>query len=189
MTPAGPVQVEDLAPGMLVLAVSGAGAPFQPVAAVRRRRVPGPAIRIRAGTLAEGAPQEDLLLPAAHGLLLDGALVAAEEVVDGYGILREEMLALEVVDIVLDGHDAVLAAGAAVETAPPGPDVPSCAPRRPANGPLKAMLAWRAETLGWAPPSPDAPAPAPAQASLRQRLTASALGPPGPPAPPLRPPR
>lgn len=188
LTPSGPRAVEELAPGTLVLAVSGQGAPFQPVMGLRRARVGGPLIRILAGTLAEGCPQEDLLLPPGHALLLDGALVAAGELVDGHAVLEEGAgPGTEVVDILLAGHDAVLAAGAAVETAPPQADAPPCAPRRPADGPLRAAIAWRAETLGLAPPAAAAPAAPLAPASLRDRLKGSALGSSGPPVLPLRP--
>lgn len=185
LTPAGPVPAEALAPGMLVIAVSGAAAPFQAIAEVRRGRAAGPLIRIRAGALADGAPQDDLLLPAGHGLLLDGALIAAGDLVDGCGILQETDAApVEVVDLVLAGHDAVIAAGAAVETALPQPAAPPCAPRRAADGPLRAALTWRAETLGWTAPPPAAPA-APSPGTFRERLSASALTPALPPSPPL----
>lgn len=183
LTPGGPVPAEDLAPGMLVIAVSGAGAPFQAIAEVRRGQAAGPFIRIRAGALAEGAPQDDLLLPAGHGLLLDGALIAAGDLVDGCGILQDtDAATVEVVDLVLAGHDAVIAAGASVETALPQPADPPCAPRRAADGPLRAALAWRAETLGWVAPAPAAPAE-PSPGTLRERLSASALVPALPPRP------
>ena len=185
LTPGGPVPVEALVPGMLVLAVSGAGAPFQALAEVRRSSVRGPLIRIRAGALADGAPQDDLLLPAGHGLLVDGALIAAGEFVDGCGILQEcDAGPVEVVDLVLAGHDAVIAAGASVETALPQPAAAPCVPRRALDGPLRAVLAWRAETLGWVAPAPVTPE-APSAGTFRQRLSASALAPALPTRPPI----
>lgn len=192
LTPAGPVAVEALHPGALVLAVGGIGAPFQPVAAIRRCRVPGPAIRIQAGALADGAPQDDLLLPAGHGLLLDGALFAAGDLVDGLGILPEAgPEALEVVEVLLAGHDALLAAGTAVETALP-PGAAPFAPRQQPDGTLRALLAWRAEEMGWASPAAPALAAAggaPREATLRERLADSPLGPVGAAPPPLPRPR
>ena len=176
LTPGGPVPAESLQPGMLVLAVSGVAAPFRNLAAVRRNRVPGPAIRIRAGALDDGTPQQDLLLPAAHGLLLDGALIEAGALVDGHGILPEPGDApLALVELVLHGHDAVLAAGCAVETIPPAPDAPGCAPRRAPDGALRALLSWRAERMGWAAPAPVAPTPGPED--FRERLIDSPLSP------------
>lgn len=167
---------EALQPGMLVLAVSGAASPFRNLAAVRRSWGAGPAIRIRAGALDDGTPQQDLLLPAAHGVLLDGALIAAGALVDGYGILAEPGEApLALVELVLHGHDAVLAAGCAVETIPPAPDAPDCAPRRDPDGALRALLSWRAERMGWAAPAPEAAAGEPED--FRESLIDSPLSP------------
>lgn len=184
LTPGGEVAVEALAPGSLLLAVSGSAAPFQTVVAVRRRHHDGAGVRIRAGALADGAPQEDLVLPPGLALLLDGALVDAGALVDGHGIVLEPAGAgLDLVEIVLGGHDAVLAAGAAVETASPHPDAPPCAPRRAPDGTLRALLSWRAEVMGWAPP-PGLPDAAPPQVGTRRaRLAASPLAPVVPPIP------
>lgn len=177
LTPAGPVPVEALQPGMLVLAVSGAAAPFRALAAVRRGWGPGPAIRIRAGALDDGTPQQDLLLPAAHALLLDGALIEAGALVDGHGILPEPGAApFALVELVLDSHDAVLAAGCAVETVPPAPGAPDCAPRRGPDAALRARLSWRAERMGWAAPAPE-DAPPPEAADFRARLDDAPLSP------------
>jgi hypothetical protein len=177
LTPAGAVPVEALRPGALVLAVSGAGAPFQPVAETRRVTLPPPFVRLRAGAIADGAPQDDLLLPPGHAVLVDGVLVAARDLVDGHGILAEEGAPIDAVQIVLGGHDAVLADGLAVETAHPEPGLTDCAPRATPDATLRAMLAWRAEAMGWRPPATLAPTP-PVPGSLRERLAAS----PGTPA-------
>jgi hypothetical protein len=171
-----------LAPGDLLLAISGTGAPFQAIAALALTSVPTPLVRIRAGALADGAPREDLLLPPGHALLLEGTLVAAGDLVDGHGILAEPARAVTLVQVTLASHDAILAAGTAVETAPPHPDAPPCAPRRPSDATLRALLAWRAEVMGWSAPAPAAPMP-PGVGSYRARLEASALG--APDAPPL----
>lgn len=188
LTPAGPVPVESLAPGVLVLALSGVAAPFRPVVAVQQESIAAPLVRIRAGALADGAPQQDLLLPAGTALLLDGALVAAGDLVDGHGILAEPPgPPVALVRLVLEGHDAVLAAGAAVETALPEADAPPCAPRAAPDGTLRALLAWRAEAMGWATPAPQAEAP-PAVGTLRARLAASPLAPLAQPLP-IKPPR
>ncbi|WP_230165671.1 Hint domain-containing protein, partial [Roseomonas sp. CECT 9278] len=157
LTPAGEVPVEALRPGALVLAVGG-GAPFQPLVEARRVTLPGPCVRVLAGAMADGAPQDDLRLPPDHALLVDGLLVAARDLVDGHGILAEADGAVDVVQIVLAAHDAVLAAGLAVETARAEPGLPDCAPRGAPPPALRAMLAWRAEAMGWCPATPP-PAP------------------------------
>jgi hypothetical protein len=177
LTPRGPVAVEALQPGMLVLAVSGAAAPFQPLVAVDHHTHAGPVVRIRPGALADGAPEDDLLLPPGQALLIDGALVAAGDLVDGHGVVAEPAGApLPLVRLLLEAHDAVLAAGAAVETAHPDPTAPPCAPRVAPDATLRALLAWRAEAMGWAAPV-DAAALPPEVGTRRARLSSSALTP------------
>nr|WP_246522433.1 Hint domain-containing protein [Neoroseomonas terrae] len=182
LTPTGHVPVEQLTPGAVVLAISGAAAPFQQVMTVQRRRWAGPLVRVLADALEDGTPQEDLLLPPAHAMLLDGALVAAGDLVDRHGIrLLPASEPIDLVQIMLAGHDVVLARGAAVETMRPHPDAPDCAPRRPPDGTLRALLSWRAERLGWAVPEPMEPMPE--VGTLRDRLDASPLAAALPPRP------
>ncbi len=185
LTPTGHVAVETLAPGALVLAISGVAAPFQAVVATRRLQWAGPMVRLRAEALDDGAPQEDLLLPPDHAILVDGALIPAGLLVDGHGFIEEPAGApVELVEITLAGHDAVLAAGTAVETAHPEPEIPDCVPRRAPDATLRAMLSWRAERLGWAGPIAAAP-DEPEIGSLRDRLEASPLTNALPLAPPV----
>ena len=140
LTPTGEQPVEALAPGDLVIAVSGQGAPFQRILEIRRAVVPAALVRLRAGALAEGAPREDLLLPTGQALLVDGVLVRAGALLGGPGAVLEQQAGLcEVFGIVLAGHDAVLAAGTPIETAPPGPDAPAFAPRAGAEARLRAI--------------------------------------------------
>jgi len=189
LTPTGERAVEALAPGDLVIAVSGTAAPFQAVVALRRVAIAGQLLRIRAGALADGAPLEDLVLPGGHALLLDGTLVQAGMLLDGRGIVEEAApQGQEAIALVLAGHDAVLAEGAAVETALPTPDDVPCAPRVAPDGALRALLDWRAEAMGWAPAGPM-PGPPPAIGTRRERLAAGPLSPVAPPEWPLRPPR
>lgn len=182
LTPAGERPVETLRPGDFVIAVSGAAAPFQPVVGIRHRPVAGAMVRIRAGALAEGSPQLDLLLPTAHRLLVDGVLLAAGALADGRGVLHEPDAGAGVFEVVLAAHDALLAAGSAVESGLPDPDAPLCCPRAEPDGTLRALLDWRAETMGWAP-APEIPEPPPVVGSLRLRLASSPLVPLHPPEP------
>lgn len=182
LTPGGEVPVEALSPGALVIAVSGVAAPFRPLEALRRTTVPGALVRIRAGALAEGCPRHDLLLPPGHALLLDGRLVAAGALLGGPGARLEQTVGLQdTIALVLGSHDAVLAAGVAVETALPDAAAPPCAPRGGMDAPLRALLGWRAEAMGWLPPVPE-PEELPC-ASLRDELLTFAF-PRALPAPP-----
>jgi len=191
LTPRGPVPVEMLAPGMTILTVSDGAAPFQPVQEIRRVEHAGMMVRLQAGAIDDAMPFRDLLLPAGHALLIDNALVPAGDLVDGHGIVAEpsgEPVTLYLP--ILPRHEAILASGAAVETGLPSPEAASCAPRAEASGALRAILAWRAEQLGWAaPPQQQRPAMLPDRAAAlpsRQKLMAEILAPARPPAPPVR---
>jgi hypothetical protein len=124
-------------------------------------------------------------VPPGLALLVDGVLVAAGALCDGAGLVEEAAPeGLDLVTLVLAAHDAVLSAGTAVETGLPVADAAPCLPRAEPDGPLRALLAWRAEAMGWAAPAPLAD-PAPVVGSLRDRLAASALTPAAPPPLPL----
>lgn len=177
LTPSGAMPVERLAPGDLVVAVSGVGAPFQPVIALHRRILPAALVRLRAGALGEDVPREDLLLPPGHGVLVDGALVAAGALLGGPGAVLEQSAGMQdVLGLVLPIHDAVLVAGVAVETALPSAEARPCAPWTEPDAALRAWLAWRAEAMGWLPPlvaGEEDPAPT----DLPEELAASPLAP------------
>jgi hypothetical protein len=185
LTPTGHVPVEALEPGAMVLAISGSSAPFQLVTAVRRLEWSGSLIRLRAESLDDGAPQEDLLVPPDQALLIDGRLVAAGALVDGHGIVAEPHVGpIPLIQVMLGGHDAILACGAAVETPRPHPDAPDCAPRQPPDGTLRAMLSWRAEHMGWA--GGMMAEIEPEIGTLRERLAANPLSEAAPLVPRLR---
>lgn len=182
LTPTGEVPVEALRPGDLVIAVSGAGAPFQAVAELRRAVLPAAVVRLREGALADGTPQRDLLLPPAQALLIDGRLVEAGALLCGPGAVLEQAVGVqEVIRVVLAGHDAILAAGAALETARAAPEDPPLHDRAQPDAALRALLALRGEAMGWLPPA-EAEDPPPG-GSLEEVLAASALAPALPPDP------
>jgi hypothetical protein len=125
-TDRGEAAVESLRAGDLVATVSGRGAPLKPVLWVGRRRVvlaghPNAdaiaPVRIRAGALAENTPSRDLLVSPDHCMFLDGALVAARLLVNGTSITVEAGLAeVTYYHVELEGHDVLLAEGAAAES-------------------------------------------------------------------------
>ena len=122
-TPEGPIAVEALRTGGMVLTASGAARPVRWIGyrQVDLTRHPDPGavrpIRIRAGALAENVPHRDLLVSPDHGMLLDGMLIPARMLLNGASILREETWRrVTYLHVELDRHDVLLAEGAAAES-------------------------------------------------------------------------
>jgi hypothetical protein len=126
LTANGEVRVEKLQAGQLVATVSGQGAPMKPVLWVGRRKIRlagNPAanllapVRIAAGALGECTPHRDLLVSPDHCLYVDGSLVPARLLVNGTSITVERDLAdVTYFHVELEGHDVLLANGAAAES-------------------------------------------------------------------------
>lgn len=194
LTLRGEVAAEDIAPGDMVVGVSGTVAPYAPLAARRLSRHDLKAepwarpLRIRADALEAGQPMTDLLVAPGQMLFFEGGLVPAWRLADGLGIAADPAPAQAVyVRLALDAHDALLAAGLAVGADPritdAGPGQPLCVAPMPeaALGLLLCRLRLQAELMGWAAP-PAAPDPAPEVGTYRMRLLASTgrIHPPGP---------
>lgn len=119
----GPVAVEDLAPGDLAVTLGGT---VQPVQWIGRRSYAGRflrgqrhllPVRIRAGAIGPLMPVRDLLVSPCHGMLMNGALVPAEQLVNGVTIVQER--AAESVDyfhIELPVHSIIWAEDAPTES-------------------------------------------------------------------------
>lgn len=123
-TPRGEQTVETLKRGDTVFSASGKVLPVLWIGQkVCHHWVNGDAIqpvRIRAGALGNGCPTRDLVVTGDHGLVLDGVVVNASALVNGWSIIWEPMSNLD--DIVIyyhietENHDIVIANGAAAET-------------------------------------------------------------------------
>ena len=189
LTLRGEMAVEALPIGEVLVGVSGAGAPYRPLRLKRmtrhdlRARPASNPLRIRADALEDGVPMADLLVAPGQALLLDGALVAAWRLEDGFGVARAVGLDEAVyVRLALDGHDAVVAMGMAAATDRDirdlGTALAPCAPDITDTGlaVLSAHLRLRAEQLGWAEPGIPPIAPA-APGTQRARLHAGVAWP------------
>ena len=125
-TALGDRRVEDLSVGEFVPTRFGG---VQPILAIGHRRlVRGAAsawpvesrpVRVAASALDDGLPHTDLLLSAAHGLLIDGVLIPVGHLVNGTTITIDPAQGLDTLDyfhLELAGHDVVEAHGVACET-------------------------------------------------------------------------
>jgi len=138
LTAGGERPAEALAPGDMIVTLSGRGPPLKPIRALRRAA--GPAIRLRAGSLAPMVPLRDLVLGAGQWLRCDAMLLPAGLLDQAGGIAAEPAATL--IAIVLDAHDVVVAEGTALGALPlPRPLEP---PEPGLVAALRATLARRA---------------------------------------------
>jgi hypothetical protein len=123
-TPAGSVAIEQLQAGCMVLTVSGDARPIRWIGrqTFRRNRsswseavLP---VCISKDALADGMPSRDLYVSQGHAIFLDGVLIRAKALVNGRSIVRAipDTETVEYYNIMLDGHDAVMAEATPVET-------------------------------------------------------------------------
>ena len=116
MTSRGDRLAARLGPGMMLLAVTPGVAPFQRVLGIRNIPYRGPLIRVLPGVLGNMAPREDLLLLPDQGVVFQGRAYRVGHLVDGVAIRQEEAPAnFTAIDILLEGHAAILVQGASLE--------------------------------------------------------------------------
>ncbi|SMO68804.1 Hint domain-containing protein [Paracoccus laeviglucosivorans] len=132
-TPDGPMQVQMLQPGDLVLTRDHGPRPLRWIgrrllSAAELRLAPqlNP-IRIRTGALGQGVPQRDLTVSPQHRVLVrsaiarrmfgaDEVLVAAKQLLALDGIEQLQVAQVEYVHILFDGHEIVASDGAWTES-------------------------------------------------------------------------
>ncbi len=120
-TPGGEVAVEDLCAGMVVSTLDGpceikwVGQRFVDIARHARPALVRP-VCIQAGAIADGLPVRDLVVSPDHALFLDGVLVPAKALLNGYSIYQMEVGHVTYHHVELQAHGAVFANGVAAES-------------------------------------------------------------------------
>ena len=123
--PEGARPVEDLRIGDMILTADGRAVPVKWIGRQTLHKRFAPAdrvapVRVRAGALGQRLPHSDLVLTADHALILDGLAVNAGALVNGTTITRDPLADLPervtYYHVETDGHEVILANGAAAET-------------------------------------------------------------------------
>ena len=121
-TDRGPVAVEDLQVGDLVLTVSGK---YEPISWLGHRRVnclrhnnPTVAwpVRIAKDAFGSDLPVRDLLVSPAHAIYVDGHFISAASLINGVTITQEPWSKVTYFHVELPTHNAIYAEGLAAET-------------------------------------------------------------------------
>jgi len=126
LTPSGERAVETLTEGDLVLAGAGEELAACPIKWLGCRRIdlashprptPVAPIRIMRGAIADRIPHNDLCVSPDHGILIDGRLICARQLVNGTTICEVTGFAsVQYFHIELDAHNILLAEGLAAES-------------------------------------------------------------------------
>jgi hypothetical protein len=109
----------------MLLAVTPGVAPFQRVLGIRQIPYRGPIFRVLPGVFGTMAPKDDLLLLPDQGVVFQGRAYRVGDLADGIAIRKEEAPAgFTAIEILLEGHAAILVQGAALEVGLPDPEAP-----------------------------------------------------------------
>ncbi|MEY3732132.1 MAG: hypothetical protein RLZZ57_2888 [Pseudomonadota bacterium] len=148
MTSRGDRLAAKLGPGMMLLAVTPGIAPFQRVIGIRQLPYRGPLLRVRPGVLGNMAPSEDLLLLPDQGVVFQGRAYRVADLADGVAIRREEAPpGFYAIDILLQGHAAIMVQGAALEVGFAGFSSAEPLQRVPVDQAISAHIALMATEL------------------------------------------
>ena len=148
MTSRGDRLAARLGPGMMLLAVTPGVAPFQRVLGIRNIPYRGPLIRVLPGVLGNMAPREDLLLLPDQGVVFQGRAYRVGHLVDGVAIRQEEAPAnFTAIDILLEGHAAILVQGASLEMGQAHLFSPGALARVPVDPAITAHIALMAAEI------------------------------------------
>jgi hypothetical protein len=126
LTPQGEQRIENLQIGDSVVTLDGKAKPIEWIGRRLYRRTTNRGwveaikpVRIASGALGSGVPHRELLVSQEHGLLIDGVLMRAVDLVDGSSITLHSAAdhsEIEYLHIKLALHDVIFAEGALSET-------------------------------------------------------------------------
>ena len=126
LTATGERPIESLRPGEFVATLSGNDIIQRPIRWIGRRRIdlaahPRPhtvaPIRILCHAIANEVPHADLLVSPDHGILIDGKLICARQLINGATIRQEsDWDAVTYYHLELDAHAILIAEGAPAES-------------------------------------------------------------------------
>ena len=118
----GEVAVEAVAPGDLLVTVSGQARSVQWIGRrhINFLRHPRPQdvqpVRVRAGAFGASIPHRDLLLSPDHSVFIDGVLIPIRYLINGRTIVQEPVERVTYYHVELDQHDVILAEGLPCES-------------------------------------------------------------------------
>lgn len=148
MTTLGDRLVAKLGPGMVLLSVTPGMAPFQRVLGIRQIPYRGPIYRVLPGVLGTMAPKDDLVLLPDQGIVFQGKAYRVGDLADGIAIRAEEApTQFTGIEILLEGHAAILVQGAALEVGRPDPTVPGALQRVAVDQAITTHLALMAAEI------------------------------------------
>jgi hypothetical protein len=111
LTPSGPVGVEKLRVGDLVMTQAGLALPLRWIG---QRHITEPGalqcpIRLRADCLGPGLPRRDLFLSPEHAIFIHGVLIPAQCLLNGDAVTRAEVAEVTYFHLELDRHEVIFA--------------------------------------------------------------------------------
>lgn len=118
----GPVTVEALSVGDMVITASGAARPVKWIGHMLGRTLFHPRpwevqpVRVRAHAFGADVPTRDLRLSPGHAAFVDGVLIPVGHLVNGATIIQEDVAEVHYYHVELDSHDLLVAEGLPCES-------------------------------------------------------------------------
>jgi autotransporter passenger strand-loop-strand repeat protein len=115
-TPAGPIAIEEIEPGDLVLTKSNGPKRVRWTGSFRPNKAGEALVLVRKGALGDAMPAHDLRVTRGHSFLINDLLVPIGDLVNGQSILWDDGEPAEVFHVALADHDVLIVEGAFAES-------------------------------------------------------------------------